>query len=115
MELARLYGDLGDQSKEEEFYDRLGSTPPFVAILPDMAQRDMKRGRFIAAEGLYRQGIRIFEDRGDRGREAAMFDGLAAACEKENKPQEAAAAREKAKSLRGSTEGTNQEAAKAAP
>ena len=60
----------------------------------------MKRGRFDEAEDLYRQGTRIFNHRGDGRQEAAMLEGLAAACEKEGKAPEAAEARQKAHALR---------------
>ena len=102
-ELEGLYGRLGDAAKEEAFYARVmaeRSSRQFFFILPVLADRDMTRGRFSEAEDLYRQGIRIFKNRGDGGQEAAMFDGLAAACEKEAKLREAAEARERARALR---------------
>ena len=102
-ELEGLYERLGDASKEDELHGRVmaaRSSIFFSAVLPDTAERDMKRGRFGEAEDLYRQGIRVFNHRGDGRQEAAMLDGLAAACEKEGKPHEAAEASEKANALR---------------
>ncbi|MFI5347958.1 MAG: tetratricopeptide repeat protein [Elusimicrobiota bacterium] len=103
LALAQLYGKLGDASKEKGFYERSvaerGSLQ-FVFMLPAAADMAMDLGRFDEAEDIYRQGIRIYEDRGDRKDEAAMLDGLASACEKNGKPREAADARRKASLLK---------------
>ena len=107
MDLAGLYMSSGDVVKGEALYGRIlavGRSMPFhralAWALARMADLGMTQGRFREAEGFYRQAIPIFENHGDEQQEAAMFDGIAAACEKESKPQEAAEAREKAKSLR---------------
>jgi tetratricopeptide (TPR) repeat protein len=102
-DIERLYGRLGDASKEEEFYGRVIAARSLVffdMVLPQAADRDMERGQFHDAEDLYRQGIRDFQNRGDGQQGAEMLDGLAEACEKEGKFQEAARARKKAKALR---------------
>ena len=103
VELAGLYGRLGDISKEEVFHARvmaMRSSNQFLPILPAAAEQAMTRGRYSEAEDLYREGIRIVKNLGDGSPEAAMLEGLAAACEKQGKPQEAAEAREQAKALR---------------
>ena len=99
MQLAELYGKLS----AEEWSGRGMAESASINLdstLPRMADSEMRRGLFNEAEALYRQGVGIFKALGDRQREAAMFDGLAAACEKEGKHQEAIAARENSKLLK---------------
>ena len=112
LNLAGLYASLGEVAKSEALYGRIlaarGSGPllgkRFIDTLPlalgRMADLEMAQGRNAEAEDHYRQAIPLWEDSRDWQQEAAMLDGVAAACEKEGKPQAAAEAREKSKSLR---------------
>ena len=107
MDLAGLYVSLDDVSKGEALYGRilaLSRSMPLDGALPmaqgRLADLEMTQSRFHEAENLYREEIPIWENRRDGQQEADALDGLAAACEKEGKLQEAAQAREKANSLR---------------
>ena len=112
LDRAGLYVSLGDASKGETLFDRIlaarESRPlsggKFKAALPlaleRMADLEMAQGRFREAEAFYRHAIPMFENGRDEQAEGAALGGLAAACEKEGKSQEAADARGKAISLR---------------
>jgi tetratricopeptide (TPR) repeat protein len=102
-----LYAGLGDDSKAEPFYGRiLASRRPLSIGVPlaeaqrGMARLELRRNRLQEAEVLYRQAIDVVDRNGEWRREAGLLDELAAASAKDGKPQEAAEASARAKSLR---------------
>jgi tetratricopeptide (TPR) repeat protein len=108
LDLGGFYVRLGDVSKGEALFGRILSTSrlmPFDAFMASaqeaMADLDMTRRRFAEAEAYYRQAIGIMDHNGYRKEEADLLDKLADVCDKELKVQDAAAARGRAKALRG--------------
>jgi tetratricopeptide (TPR) repeat protein len=104
--LAELYANLGDVSKQAALYARLMPVRRTMPQNPDLVWLERGRaeiaagqGRFREAENLYRRAIGILDYNGIRNAEAILYDALARIYEEEG-ARAAAEARAQAKSLR---------------